>query len=360
MAPTTRSSTKRSASDTANSNPSDNKGGGQAKKARSVPASVAAGKVTNTRCRLLELPAEIRNRIYNFAEKDYGVEDFAPLLRPLKPVAPRNAWFRSFIGLAQTCKQLRAEYRPLFLRALQVRIRLGQLDDFFATFYPNTPEDYQHAPTRFQISWNVGKDGKSGVMYDITRLLQLQAFSSTFNVDFVPHQVAQGLWPGNRISRAHVYDSDEDVFLNETEECTCDMYHDFDLRDWMITMDDEVHAHVHHLQEFILNNNEAWLKDLRQHKMSIQCFFNDDTYQWTIDISLNGPIEEVMLDGVVAPSHVWRYLKVRGMLQNSRLGEKLDMDFIVKYEEALTVRMGDSREVTTSVMKKVHIRSTKK
>ncbi|KAJ4358648.1 uncharacterized protein N0V89_003232 [Didymosphaeria variabile] len=108
------------------------------------------------RLSLLGMPAEIRNRIYQFATDDYVVDtvrfldgdedafdiDTSPQI--LKPrVTKYKPWSKTkpakphypFFGLSQVCRQLRAEYRPLWLSSSTFAIKYQDLEALLGAFF---------------------------------------------------------------------------------------------------------------------------------------------------------------------------------------------------------------------------------
>lgn len=96
--------------------------------------------------RLTALP-EVRNRIYHFATKDtlsfkplYECEDENP--RRLACVSKGAQWSpyqwtvsrRSYLGLTQTCRQLRKEFFPIHQALIPVVILFDELLDYLKTF----------------------------------------------------------------------------------------------------------------------------------------------------------------------------------------------------------------------------------
>ncbi|KAF2438713.1 hypothetical protein P171DRAFT_448797 [Karstenula rhodostoma CBS 690.94] len=132
------------------------------------------------RLSFLGMPAEIRNRIYDFAIDDYAVDilrehervdggDSESLLgpeafldpetwlfpetgpKPLKPQATKyKPWSKKkpakptypFFGLTQVCRQTRTEYRPLWLRSSIILIRYRLFEEFIHTFFPKDQQPY--------------------------------------------------------------------------------------------------------------------------------------------------------------------------------------------------------------------------
>jgi hypothetical protein len=61
---------------------------------------------------------------------------------------PPRTW--NYFGLMHVCPQIRAEYRPLWLRTLSCFTSFDRLGDFIPTFFPN-PDDMKYAPTCVEI-----------------------------------------------------------------------------------------------------------------------------------------------------------------------------------------------------------------
>jgi hypothetical protein len=58
---------------------------------------------------------------------------------------------REYLALTETCKQIRSEHRPLWLRKSAIRIEFSNLAKFIATFSPAI-KDYSNAPKLLLIS----------------------------------------------------------------------------------------------------------------------------------------------------------------------------------------------------------------
>lgn len=76
----------------------------------------------------LRLPAEIRNRIYEYATADIPLR-----LRHSLPFHDRDRK-QGYIGLNTVCRQVRAEFHPLFYRDCVVLIKLCDFRSFLRTF----------------------------------------------------------------------------------------------------------------------------------------------------------------------------------------------------------------------------------
>jgi hypothetical protein len=227
-----------------------------------------------SRCRLLELPpgqlthpqqgmndnanmdAELRNRMYDFTKEMEFEPCFPPpLFTRIKPdMKGRPPYSRAFFALTQTCKQLRLEFRPLWLRDSSVQLKFDDIVPFVATFYPLVAE-YDNAPKLLVISWHHDYEERDSdlddVLFDITPLLRLRAFCSTSVVKFVPHRLNECDLPN--------------VDCGHSIHCGCDAEgcdHD-DAMEEAFEILNGIYEHTDALDEVLANKNEAWLKALR-------------------------------------------------------------------------------------------------
>ncbi|KAF2020257.1 hypothetical protein BU24DRAFT_477420 [Aaosphaeria arxii CBS 175.79] len=104
---------------------------------------------------LMELPAELRNRIYEYAQEDVPTSVIFPKVEEIDPNEKRNVVFGKGqplqgIALAQVCTATRKEYRPMYLRACHFNLLQYHLSDFFKLFYP-TWKDYENNPRRITV-----------------------------------------------------------------------------------------------------------------------------------------------------------------------------------------------------------------
>ncbi|EUC28262.1 hypothetical protein COCCADRAFT_9329 [Bipolaris zeicola 26-R-13] len=217
--------------------------------------------------------AEIRNFIYEFAiaagtpdtpEGDVLVREAVP-----EPYATRP-W--KFFGLTQTCRQIRAEFRPLWMRSTSIRLMgLEASVSFISTFMPTIAE-FKHAPERFTIGtqYEIGQDSQR----DITLLFRMNALCPYFCISFAPFEDIMGRPPPDE----RICTCCEQFFNPQTgewsgtgieEDCTC-IPSDADLQDradWEGFHDEEL-IYMDPLYE-IQGSSEAWWRDLQDNKISI-------------------------------------------------------------------------------------------
>ncbi|KAF5849569.1 hypothetical protein GGP41_004994 [Bipolaris sorokiniana] len=100
---------------------------------------------------LTEYIQEIRNLIYDFAiaAGTPNTPEGDALLRKAVP-KPYATRFWNFFGLTQTCRQIRAEFRPLWVRSSSIRFTgLETSVSFISTFMPTIAE-LKHAHADLQ------------------------------------------------------------------------------------------------------------------------------------------------------------------------------------------------------------------
>ncbi|XPS80266.1 hypothetical protein M3J07_012251 [Ascochyta lentis] len=99
--------------------------------------------------KLLTIPGEIRNRIYELAIADVLEKATLPgLAHPQRKARTiRDAqsltrnwrlFRRSFFGLTQVCRQLCEEFLPVHQSRIRITVRLSELKAYFATFVHDT------------------------------------------------------------------------------------------------------------------------------------------------------------------------------------------------------------------------------
>ncbi|KAF2132776.1 hypothetical protein P153DRAFT_393732 [Dothidotthia symphoricarpi CBS 119687] len=263
-------------------------------KAKKVSRTVKGSTVTTTAventekpCHFLELPPELRNRIYHYADEEFEDLEYLPLLRPRSLYSPKPSW--KFFGLVQSCKQIRAEYRPLWLSNSRVRVQPENLGPFVDAFFPDLT-GLKQAPGLLEISWT-HRDNYEYVLdmevdlyhgydrdiieqqtTDLTPLLRLHANCPSFHSEFVPHKLMHGWSPGDMCDDCAKdgWDSaDEEDIMAFRDECPCQ---EVDRENW----ENEKHGEMDYVQiieRFLSNTNEAWLKDIQEHRVEVSCFW---------------------------------------------------------------------------------------
>ncbi|KAH9878054.1 hypothetical protein J1614_003271 [Plenodomus biglobosus] len=109
------------------------------------PMKVQTSNIRKPAPSLLDLPAEVRNRIYGFTYESTN-SDYTNYLK-LYPSRNHNAAssknpepprVRQFMGLMQTNRQLRYEFRPIYMSRIQVRLSLEDTSRYITAFFPES------------------------------------------------------------------------------------------------------------------------------------------------------------------------------------------------------------------------------
>ncbi|KAL1792512.1 hypothetical protein ACET3X_009019 [Alternaria dauci] len=122
--------------------------------------------------RFLELPAELRNRIYEFAAK---TQDDLP--RRVLPC----------LALAQTCRKLRTEYRPICIKQ-DVIIDWQKVEGYMRTFFPTVNGRIQNielVPMSMTIvaPWRV--EGDSSLHLDVRPMIKIGLYQPGFTCTLI-------------------------------------------------------------------------------------------------------------------------------------------------------------------------------
>jgi hypothetical protein len=114
----------------------------------SVDQSALIAPNTMDNFQLLSLPGELLNQIFNYCQETipfYENDDeswFDALYLHHEPSSSKPARLiqdrRQFFGLTQTCRKLRAEFRPLYMAQTQVYIKLQEVSNYMEAFLPST------------------------------------------------------------------------------------------------------------------------------------------------------------------------------------------------------------------------------
>jgi hypothetical protein len=196
--------------------------------------------------RFLDLSAELRNLIYDYAVEDCNAQEYAPLVHKVAS-KPYDTRLWQYLALAQTCKQIRNEYRPLWMRDAAVRFSsIPQSIQYIATWMPNEA-DLKHAPKLLQIAWEHDMD-KTTAMRDITPLLRIRAFCSSFHCAVVPYNVVMGKSPDWDMCHFcfETYELEEhgmDADRNMWAGCTCPPM-DLEMEDWVEWYTDQMEVRI--------------------------------------------------------------------------------------------------------------------
>lgn len=254
---------------------------------------------------------------------------------------------RTFFPLTQTCKQIRLEYRPLWLRGSLILVNFSNLEGFLATFYciPGRNETwYRDAPQELTISWDHDKeeyaDGET--LINIGSLLKLRAYSPTSTIRFECRRILEHDLPctgchecGGCIHTDNSYDYDD---YGEAMRYNC--WHEDTMQEVM----EEIHAdysYLFPLNEFLRVNNTKWLsaiQDMDLDFVELSCTMGEACEMPTIYIRFRKPSVPKHLRTWDTHRGAVAYLTEMGMA-SMRFCE--EMDFIVGIHTDKWVRSAD-------------------
>ncbi|KAF2831101.1 hypothetical protein CC86DRAFT_430773 [Ophiobolus disseminans] len=230
--------------------------------------------------------------IYDFAEEScnegYAFSPYSTKVHHYSILSRRINWAErlwKFFGLTHTCKQLRAEYRPLWVRKLCMRITPSMLPAFIDA-YLSGPIQQLHIPRLIQISWHHDMDNIS--TKDSMPMLQLHAHCPTVRFHYIPYILAEmNTGPGDEMCDhcCEVMYMEERAFGDADDvdgHCTC-VGSEMDGDEWSMYQEDFM-DYTEILDEFITNANEKWCQDLRDERMTVKHSFTRDTNHLTFRI----------------------------------------------------------------------------
>ncbi|KAF2026025.1 hypothetical protein EK21DRAFT_92751 [Setomelanomma holmii] len=289
------------------------------------------------RCHLLELPPEFADN------EDSDLPIFTP--QPRRRFKKELAWAErpwQFYGLTQTCRQLRAEHRPIWIQNLHIRLDVWQLDIFCQTFLLSAAE-HTHRPKLIEIPW----DGSS--TYHAPELLSWLHFRTrhTFtSIAFVPEVVVEGGMPREE-------KCDYCVDMEESGRCRC--CHDYDTSDcecddpdmgyfeWIQGKEAEI-EYASTVKVLLDNRNATWPKAIDDGAI-IGCTFTSHCGSLLI---FRIRYKDTFYHYVSDMQGAWDVLKSWGVFDLLRQN---NMVFKLVFDKKQTAQMGD-RKVTNTITRK--------
>ncbi|KAH7093449.1 hypothetical protein FB567DRAFT_587881 [Paraphoma chrysanthemicola] len=140
--------------------------------------------VTNRKAfRFLDLPAELRNQIYKVLANAHGgaVVHLRPNQKHPKWALNDSPPMRYRMSLAQVCQQLRAEFKPIYLRDAHVAVCFDHLPAFIDSFY--RPEvAHEHGPRHLAVC--IFHFDSCANLFDILPLLKIRLSLADFSCQF--------------------------------------------------------------------------------------------------------------------------------------------------------------------------------
>ncbi|KAH7076365.1 hypothetical protein BKA63DRAFT_489702 [Paraphoma chrysanthemicola] len=309
--------------------------------------SIETVEQPENRWRLLELPpVEVHphDHYQDDSDSDDGLRrTFATRVQHTTHYAASWAtrlW--KFFGLTQTCRQLRAEHRPIWIRSLSVRLYIHEIGDFVQHFFPDRVEQ-PVGPALIQISWY--ERDKEYPNHLLSWLKFSDRFPST-DIDFVPAPVADGLRPGqvscNSCLALELEGRCGCCFGGCEDDCECDDP-DMNYYEWKKLSEDRI-AYLGVVLRFLLNHNDEWRKAVRQQLTS--CTFSGyNAGHVYFKIHCKDTLAQTVSDAQSA----WDHLKGWGLFD---LPRARNMEFVLVFTEQETSKIG-GRSVTRSVVREL-------
>jgi hypothetical protein len=200
---------------------------------------------------------------------------------------------RTFFSLTQACKQIRLEYRPLWLRQSLVLVDFDDLEEFLSTFYriPGRPEAwYRDAPRELTVSWDhdMTEYGDDETLIDIGLLLKLHAYSPTSLITFKCRRLLEYELPCAKCDNcgACIHTDGYSDYDDDSEAMRYPCEHEDAIDEVFASLHAE-YEYLHALNEFLGNSNTKWLKaiqDMPLNFVELACTMGEDSYLPTIYI----------------------------------------------------------------------------
>lgn len=230
---------------------------------------------------------EIRNRIYDFAIEDcslvgwrFGIPLLSRRCGLYRSRGKEKDWSRGskddsarkFFGLTQVCRQIRAEYRPLWTQKSSVCIHYHDVEVYFEVFHRTFThfESGNDTPKNLWIYW----DPIPPSAMNLTPLIRMRMARKDFNAAFVPWYFA-GDW--HNILKC--WDADQPWLRQMGELGLQPMLPDVpSLNDFLAFNTRSEHDYVINLNYFLAHSNPKWYEEIRDKKVHrVDLFLGDLT-----------------------------------------------------------------------------------
>jgi hypothetical protein len=254
---------------------------------------------------------------------------------------------RTFFPLTQACKQIRLEYRPLWLRRSLILVDFSDLEGFLTTFYcvPGRNEtSYRDAPQELTISWDHDKEeyADDETLIDIGPLLKLRAYSPTSSIKFECRRILEHDFPCTECHECGgcIHTDNSYGYGTYAEASRYNCWHEDTMSDVM----EELHAEYSYLfgfNDFLSNVNAKWLnaiQDMPLDFVELSCTMGAVCEDVTIYIRFRKPSVPEHLRTRDTRRGATAYLTEMGMAD---LDCYEDIDFIVGIHTDKWVRSAD-------------------
>ncbi|CAN9398633.1 unnamed protein product [Alternaria alternata] len=145
------------------------------------PPSKKIAQITPPLSNFMRLPAELRNRVYNYATSEAPSQ----LLVPVESFQlQQQAQRATGIAMTQVSRQIRSEYRPLWLKHATFVIDWHSIHAFLQAFYPKESE-YGKGPKELILQYDQEHDYTFRKPTDITHLVRLGLAFAGLQIRFI-------------------------------------------------------------------------------------------------------------------------------------------------------------------------------
>ncbi|KAI8931078.1 hypothetical protein NX059_012089 [Plenodomus lindquistii] len=132
--------------------------------------------MTSQNSRLLDLPGELRNRIYDYCAETITVSTTFCTSHP-----GHKAEYR---GLTQVCRQIRQEYHPIYMSGTTFEIDYKHISSYWNARYPESADQDVLATYSGKLIVQLDFTGSKYLREDILHLLQRLAQSPRISIRF--------------------------------------------------------------------------------------------------------------------------------------------------------------------------------
>jgi hypothetical protein len=243
----------------------------------------------------------------------------------------------TLLALTQVWQKIRAEYYPLWLRNLSVRLTIHALPPFMETVLPKYT-DLAHAPKLVQICWDHNSNDSKKL--DLKCLLLLGSTSPTVCLEFVPYRVVD---PEDDLCDSCVKQIDDHAPTWDYPEEHCECFgSEMDYDDW-VKLKDQRMSYMGVVQNLVSNQKQAWLHATRKTHIKVYATITPGTNP----VSFRIVCKKRFCKDTNNTQTAWDLFKSWGLLDLTRNG---DMDFVIACEQQSKVEI-DGYQVKNSIVR---------
>ncbi|KAB2103248.1 hypothetical protein AG0111_0g8037 [Alternaria gaisen] len=154
---------------------------GEDQECNHYPPAKKIAQITPPLSNFMRLPAELRNRVYNYATSEAPSQ----LLVPVESFQlQQQAQRATGIAMTQVSRQIRSEYRPMWLKHTTFVIDWHSIHAFLQAFYPKE-SDYDKGPKELILQYDQEHDYTFRKPTDITHLVRLGLAFAGLQIRFI-------------------------------------------------------------------------------------------------------------------------------------------------------------------------------